>query len=95
MENIPEFPPGKVPTKVAAKVFGIDPDTLRNQMELGIVDIGTVVKSRKKRGVRQYRTTNISPLKLYQQTGYIWRGETDIKNGIGKSSEPTGRREEL
>lgn len=85
MENIPEFPPGGVPTKVAAKVFGMNQTKLVNRMEMGLVDIGFVEPSQKKRGKRQYRNTYISPLKLYQETGYIWRGEKDIEQVAEKN----------
>jgi len=79
MENILEFPPGGVPTKVAARVFGVHQTKLMNQMEMGLIDIGFIEPAQKKRGKRQYRNAYISPLKLYQQTGYIWRGEKDVK----------------
>jgi len=71
----PEFPPGGVPTEIAARVYGIAPDTLRNQMEQGMIGIGHITR-KKKRGQRQIY---ISPLKLYKDTGFIWRGEKKVE----------------
>ena len=79
VELIPEFSEGNVPVRVAAKVLGMKPDTVRNRMEDGTLDLGVIYKSRKKRGTRSYRNTYISPKKLYELTGYIWRGEMNEK----------------
>lgn len=79
VELIPEFSEGNVPVRVAAKVLGMKPDTVRNRMEDGTLDLGVIYKSRKKRGKRPYRNTYISPKKLYELTGYIWRGEMNEK----------------
>ena len=70
----PEFAMGPVPAKVAAKAIGIAPDTLLNKMESKELDIGFIDIKPKKRGVRVYRNAYISPKKLWELTGYIWRG---------------------
>ncbi|MRM89638.1 hypothetical protein EAI28_14990 [Faecalicatena contorta] len=72
-----EFSPGSVPMKVVSKVMGMKPDTIRDWMEAGILDLGAIQKARKKRGKRSYRNTYISPKKLYDLTGYVWKGEKE------------------
>ena len=68
-----EFSPGSVPMKVVSKVMGMKPDTIRDWMEAGILDLGAI----QKRGKRSYRNTYISPKKLYELTGYVWKGEKE------------------
>lgn len=72
---MPEFRKGNVPIKVVSEVMGMKPDTIRNKMEDGTLDLGFIYRARKKRGKRSYRNTYISPKKLYELTGYIWKGE--------------------
>lgn len=76
----PEFGVGNVPPEIAAKALGMDPDTMRNKMEAGEIDIGIISASTKKRGVRKYRNTYISPMKLWLETGYVWKGESGETN---------------
>lgn len=71
----PKFGMGNVPPEIAAKALGMDLDTMRNKMEAGEIDIGIISASTKKRGVRKYRNTYISPMKLWLETGYVWSGE--------------------
>ena len=73
----PVFGVGSVPIKVVSKVLDMKPDTIRNKMEDGTLDLGIIYRSRKKRGKRSYRNTYISPKKLYELTGYVWKGEKD------------------
>ena len=40
----PEFPPEPVPTRVAAKVLGVEQSTVINRMESGELDIGLVFR---------------------------------------------------
>ena len=72
-----EFREGRVPMKVASRVMGMKPDTIRNMMEAGTLDLGIIYAARKKRGKRSYRNTYISPKKLYELTGYVWKGEKE------------------
>ena len=72
-----EFSPGSVPLKVVSKVLDMKPDTIRDKMEDGTLDLGIIYKARKKRGKRAYRNTYISPKKLYELTGYVWKGEKE------------------
>lgn len=71
----PEFADSPVPMSIASKVLKMDPDTIRNRMENGSLDIGIITTSPKKRGKRTYRNAYISPIKFWKLTGYIWRGE--------------------
>ena len=41
-----------VPMKVASKVLGMKPDTIRNQMERGMLQIGVISPAKHKRGKR-------------------------------------------
>lgn len=73
---------GNVPVSVAAKVYGKDPSWIRAGIISGWLPIGIAVRHGKqitdvkdistKKGRITYQ---ISPKKLYEQTGYIWRGE--------------------
>lgn len=80
---LPEFAPSPVPMEVAQRVLGMDPDTIRNRMEMGLLDIGAVFPAVQKRGKRGYRSTYISPKKFYELTGYIWKGQAYEKERRG------------
>ena len=69
-----EFGAGGVPMETAEKVLGMKRSTIIDHMQDGSLDIGTVFPAPKKRGVRAYRSTYISPKKFYELTGFIWRG---------------------
>lgn len=73
----PEFPPGGVPVEVAAKAYGIALETLRHQIEFKEINIGRMWLSPAKRGKRRYRNFYISPKLLYEETGYMWKGEQE------------------
>lgn len=80
LKQYPEFPPGSVPTLIAAKVIGMDKDIFRREMKNGeLKDLGIVRTSAKRRGKRRYTHFYISPMKLYERTGYIWKGERTIE----------------
>lgn len=73
---------GSVPVAVAAKIYGKDASWIRAGIISGWLPIGTATRNGK-------RVTDISemdskcgrinfyisPKKLYEETGYIWRGE--------------------
>ena len=67
-----EFCGGGVPVVVAARIFGKDPQWVRIQMQRNLIDIGVCTKSE----TGQRHNYYISPKKLYDLTGYRWRGET-------------------
>ena len=76
-----EFAEGSVPVKVAAKVYGKDPQWVRAGLITGYLQIGKAI-----RGGRvvtsidemnsKYGRINyyISPKLLYEETGYMWKG---------------------
>lgn len=77
-----EFPSGSVPVAVAARVYGKDATWVRAGIIAGWLPIGTA--TRKGKIVTQIDEIDsrlgrinfyISPKKLYEETGYIWRGE--------------------
>lgn len=73
---------GSVPVSVAARVYGKDPCWIRAGIISGWLPIGTATRNGKqitsisemdsRLGRIQYY---ISPLKLYKETGFIWKGE--------------------
>lgn len=79
-ENI--FPTGSVPVRVAARVYGKDASWVRAGLISGWLPIGQATR----KGMivsdigeisSRYGRINyyISPKLLYEQTGYIWKGE--------------------
>lgn len=78
-KSLPEFGVGGVPMQVAEKVLGMNRTTILNLMEIGQLDIGIVTTAARKKGVRPYRNSYISPKKFYELTGYIWKGKETKK----------------
>lgn len=62
---------GNVPVKVAARVLGKSPLYIRHAIEDKRLEIGCCSG----RGKR--KSYYISPKKLYELTGYEWKGETE------------------
>lgn len=78
------FHPGSVPTKVAARVYGKDANWVHAGIIAGWLPIGTATRDGKEildvqdMDSRKGRITYyISPKLLYEQTGYIWKGERE------------------
>ncbi len=69
--NPPEFTGENVPVTVVAKVMKKDPQFVRYGIQNGILNIGVEFK---KEGSSQY-DYYISPMKLWQETGYVYKGE--------------------
>lgn len=76
------FGTGSVPIQVAARVYGKDACWVRAGIIIGYLPIGTA--TRKGEIVTSIDQINsrigrinyyISPKKLYEHTGYIWKGE--------------------
>ena len=76
------FSPGSVPVAVAASVYGKDANWVRIGIVAGWLPIGYATRN----GERitdveemdvKYGRINyyISPKKLYEDTGYVWKGE--------------------
>jgi len=77
-----EFKNGSVPVAVAARVYGKDATWIRAGLIAGWLPIGMATRNGKR--VENVNDINskygrinysISPKKLYEETGYIWKGE--------------------
>ena len=80
MEQI-EFGKGGVPVRIVAEIYGKDPSWIRAGLITGYLPIGNA--SRKGQEITSIDQMNskfgrinyyISPKKLYDETGYIWKG---------------------
>lgn len=77
-----EYISGSVPVSVAARVYGKDASWVRAGIICGWLPIG--VATRKGEVITDIKESNskfgrinfyISPKRLYEETGYIWKGE--------------------
>ena len=75
---------GSVPVAVAAKVYGKDASWIRAGIITGYLDIGVATRNRIQiTNINQmdskYGRINyyISPQKLYDETGYLWKGDNN------------------
>ena len=77
-----EFAKGSVPVSVAAKVYGKDAAWVRAGIVAGWLPIGTATRNGEQ--VTKIEEINsrygrinfyISPKKLYEETGYVWKGD--------------------
>ena len=76
------FAPGSVPVAVAARIYGKDATWVRAGLITGYLQIGTATRNSNvittiSQMSSKYGRINyyISPKKLYEETGYIWKGE--------------------
>lgn len=76
------FVKGSVPVSVAAKIYGKDSSWIRAGIIAGWLPIGKATRKGKlitnlEEMNGKYGRINfyISPKKLYEETGYIWKGE--------------------
>lgn len=77
-----EFTKGSVPVAVAARVYGKDASWVRAGIVAGWLPIGKatrhgelVTKVEEINSKRGRINFYISPKKLWEETGYVWRGE--------------------
>lgn len=68
--EIPKFTGENVPVNVAARVMKKDPQFIRQGLILGFLTFGVAFK---KEGSSQY-DYYISPMKFWQETGYVYDG---------------------
>ena len=80
--NEQEFPQGSVPVAVAARVYGKDASWVRAGIVSGWLPIGKATRSGKlvttlEEMDSRYGRINfyISPKRLYEDTGFLWKGE--------------------
>lgn len=76
------FPVGSVPVAVAARIYGKDASWVRAGIIAGWLPIGKATRKGKQitsieEMDSRYGRINfyISPKRLYEETGYIWKGE--------------------
>ena len=84
MKNEIIFPSGSVPVSVAARVYGKDATWVRAGIIAGWLPIGMATRKWKQVTKIEYIDSRlgrinfyISPKKLYDDTGYIWKGEKE------------------
>lgn len=77
-----EFISGSVPVTVAARVYKKDASWIRTGIVVGWLPIGRATRkgqlvTKLEEMSSKYGRINfyISPKKLYEETGYVWRGE--------------------
>ena len=77
-----EFGKGSVPVSVAARVYGKDVAWVRAGIISGWLPIGFATRNGEQiKGVDEIDSKKgrinyyISPKRLYEETGYIWKGE--------------------
>lgn len=82
MKGDDEMIKGSVPVRIAAKVYGKNSQWIREGIVSGYLPIGIATRNGKQlTDISEldckYGRANfyISPKKLYQETGYLWRGE--------------------
>lgn len=68
--QVPEFSGENVPIKEVARIMKKDTLSIRLAMQRGLIDLGYC---QKKPNSDQYEYY-VSPFKLWQLTGYVWRG---------------------
>lgn len=71
--EIPKFTGENIPVNVAARIMKKDAQYVRQGIILGILKFGVAFK---KEGSTQY-DYYISPMKFWQETGYIYSGESE------------------
>ena len=76
------FPSGSVPVAVAARVYGKDASWVRAGIVSGWLPIGKATRGGKLVTCIEEMDSRlgrinfyISPKKLYEETGYLWKGE--------------------
>lgn len=84
MQQVPKFSNGNVPVNVAAEVYGKEPTWIRAGIIGGWLPIGIAIRKGEpvtdisqmdsKYGRIDYF---ISPLKLWKDTGFVWRREDE------------------
>lgn len=87
-KEIPEFAPGSVPVTLVANIYGRDATWVKAGIIDGWLPIGLAIRNGKqitdlkemdsRLGKISY---HISPLKLWQDTGYVWKGEKRLESG--------------
>ena len=95
--NEQEFPQGSVPVAVAARVYGKDASWVRAGIVSGWLPIGKATRSGKlvttiEEMDSRYGRINfyISPKRLYEETGFLWKSVRSCLRKIHTGSASTG-----
>ena len=80
-----DFMNGNVPVSIAAKAYGKDPSWVRAGLINGWLPIGNATRNGKQITSIEEMDSRlgrinyyISPKLLYEQTGYVWKGERHL-----------------
>lgn len=76
--EIPTFTGENIPVNVAARIMKKDPQFVRRGIIQGLLKFGVAFK---KEGSSQY-DYYISPMKFWQETGCVYKGECEEQGGI-------------
>ena len=92
--QIPKFGVGSVPISVVARVYGKDATWVRQGIIEGWLPIGYATRDKKlvqpnEKMDAMYGRINfyISPKKLWEDTGFVWKGENKINECQTRDSE--------
>lgn len=87
--NENEFATGSVPVMVAARIYGKDASWVRAGIISGWLPIGKATRNGQlvtkiEDMNSKYGRINfyISPKRLYEETGYVWKGEKPVTNDL-------------
>lgn len=69
--EVPKFSGENVPVAVAARVMKKDPQFIRQGLIKGFLTFGTAYKKERNTQYSYY----ISPMKFWQETGYVYEGK--------------------
>lgn len=87
--QVPEFQAENIPVTIAASIMGKDQMFIREAMKRGLIDLGVCYK---KENSEQY-DFYISPFKLWQLTGYIYKGyEEEVEPAEERKQAKKNRR---
>ena len=87
--EIPEFAPGSVPVALVANIYGKDATWIKAGIISGWLPIG--IATRKGKQITDLKemdsrlgniSYHISPLKLWRDTGYVWKGERSLTRNV-------------
>ena len=83
---------GSVPVRIAARVYGKDPAWVRAGIISGWLPIGYATRKGKRvtstneiKGAYGRISYYISPAKLYEDTGFMWKGEKTWQQVLSQS----------
>ena len=76
-EKLQKFQKARMPIRVAAEALGMDPQTVRVMIQMGVVSWGKAFKLPKS---KKYSYV-ISPKSFFEETGFLWNEESEHRSG--------------